>query len=44
MVLRMVPLNSQLPVLINQPAFYHAFDIKEGDAMYHGPDQRVTIW
>ena len=31
-------------VVINQPAFYRAFDIKEGDRMYHAPDQRVTIW
>ena len=31
-------------VVINQPTFYTAFDIKEGDKMWHAPDQRVTIW
>jgi putative endopeptidase len=28
----------------NQPAFYDAFGIKEGDKMYLAPEQRVTIW
>lgn len=31
-------------VLPNIPAFYTAFDIKEGDAMYLPPEQRVKIW
>ena len=31
-------------VVVNQPAFYSAFDIKEGDKMWHAPDQRVLIW
>ncbi len=24
--------------------FYEAFDVREGDAMYRAPEQRVTIW
>lgn len=31
-------------VLPNIPQFYTAFDIKEGDAMYLPPEQRVKIW
>ena len=31
-------------VVVNQPTFYTAFDIKEGDKMWHAPEQRVTIW
>ena len=31
-------------VLPNIPEFYTAFDIKEGDAMYLPPEQRVKIW
>ncbi len=30
--------------LRNIPAFYKAFDIKEGDFMYLPPDKRATIW
>ena len=30
--------------LVNQEAFYKAFDVKEGDKMYVAPEQRVTIW
>ncbi len=30
--------------LVNQPAFYEAFGVKEGDKMYRAPDQRVIIW
>jgi predicted metalloendopeptidase len=30
--------------VVNQPAFYRAFDIKEGDKMYIPPDRRVIIW
>ena len=30
--------------LKNQPAFYSAFGIKEGDKMYLKPEQRVLIW
>jgi putative endopeptidase len=28
----------------NQPGFYNAFSVKEGDAMYLAPDQRVMMW
>ncbi|MEP6547073.1 MAG: M13 family metallopeptidase [Gammaproteobacteria bacterium] len=31
------------PVL-NQPGFYDAFGVKEGDKMYLAPGQRVSIW
>lgn len=31
-------------VLVNQPAFYAAFGIKEGDAMYVPPEKRIAIW
>jgi len=30
--------------VVNQPAFYQAFDVKEGDTMYRSPEQRVMIW
>ncbi|MFD0862886.1 M13 family metallopeptidase [Sungkyunkwania multivorans] len=30
--------------LLNVDAFYEAFDIKEGDAMYLAPEDRVRIW
>lgn len=30
--------------LLNVPAFYEAFDIKEGDKMYLVPEKRVHIW
>ena len=30
--------------LVNQPGFYAAFDVKQGDKMYRAPDQRVIIW
>ena len=30
--------------LSNQPGFYSAFGVKEGDKMYLAPDQRVIIW
>ncbi len=29
---------------VNVPAFYTAFDVKEGDGMYLPPDKRVKIW
>ncbi|MES2262988.1 MAG: M13-type metalloendopeptidase [Pseudomonadota bacterium] len=28
----------------NQPGFYEAFGVKEGDQMYLAPEQRVIIW
>ncbi|MGJ8693685.1 MAG: M13 family metallopeptidase [Thalassotalea sp.] len=33
-----------LGALSNIDAFYQAFDVKEGDAMYIAPAQRVKIW
>jgi len=30
--------------LKNQPGFYEAFGVKEGDKMYLAPKDRVTIW
>lgn len=30
--------------LANQPAFYRAFGVKEGDRMYLPPERRVIIW
>ena len=30
--------------LKNQPGFYDAFGVKEGDKMYLKPDQRVLMW
>ncbi|MDB5985701.1 MAG: family peptidase [Nevskia sp.] len=30
--------------LVNQPGFYDAFGLKEGDKMYLPPEQRVSIW
>jgi putative endopeptidase len=29
---------------VNVPAFYEAFDVKEGDGMYLAPEKRVKIW
>jgi len=29
---------------VNVPAFYEAFDVKEGDGMYLSPEERVKIW
>jgi predicted metalloendopeptidase len=36
-------LRGQLP-LMNQPAFYEAFDVKPGDKMYLAPEKRVSLW
>lgn len=30
--------------LVNQPEFFTAFDIQEGDPMWRAPDQRAKIW
>jgi putative endopeptidase len=30
--------------LMNQQAFYDAFDVKPGDGMYLAPDKRVSVW
>ena len=29
---------------VNQPGFYRAFGVKEGDGMYLAPEKRVVIW
>lgn len=31
-------------IVRNVPEFYKAFDVKEGDALYLAPEQRVKIW
>jgi endothelin-converting enzyme/putative endopeptidase len=33
-----------LGVLPNVSAFYNAFEVKEGDAMYLPEEERVVIW
>jgi predicted metalloendopeptidase len=33
-----------LGAVVNQPAFYSAFDVKPGDKMYLPPGERVIIW
>ncbi len=35
--------RGELPVM-NQPAFYAAFDVKPGDKMYRAPKDRVLMW
>jgi len=30
--------------VVNVPAFYEAFEVQEGDAMYVAPENRVKIW
>jgi len=30
--------------LRNQPGFYDAFKVKQGDKMYLAPQERVIIW
>jgi predicted metalloendopeptidase len=39
-----IPKYRVVGTVANQPAFYSAFDIKEGDRMWVAPDQRITIW
>ncbi len=31
-------------VMMNMPAFYEAFDVKEGDGLYRPPEDRISIW
>jgi predicted metalloendopeptidase len=33
-----------LGVVSNMPEFYEAFDVKEGDKLYRGANERVKIW
>jgi putative endopeptidase len=39
-----IPMYRAMGTVVNQPAFFTAFDIKEGDKMWRAPDQRVIIW
>jgi predicted metalloendopeptidase len=39
-----IPKYRVVGTVVNQPAFYSAFDVKEGDKMYVAPEQRITIW
>jgi putative endopeptidase len=39
-----IPKYRVIGTVVNQPAFYSAFDVKEGDTMWVAPEQRVTIW
>ena len=39
-----IPMYRAMGTVVNQPAFFIAFDVKEGDKMWRAPDQRVIIW
>jgi predicted metalloendopeptidase len=39
-----MPMFRAMGSVVNQPGFYEAFGVKEGDKMYRAPDQRVIIW
>jgi len=39
-----IPVDRVLGTVVNQPGFYGAFDVKEGDKMFVAPDKRVIIW
>jgi putative endopeptidase len=39
-----IPMFRAMGTVVNQPAFFTAFDVKEGDKMWRAPDQRVIIW
>ena len=39
-----IPKYRAMGTVVNQPAFFTAFDIKEGDKMWRAPEQRVIIW
>ena len=39
-----IPMYRVVGTVVNQPAFYTAFDVKQGDKMYVAPEQRITIW
>jgi predicted metalloendopeptidase len=38
------PEDRALGAVVNQPAFYQAFAVKEGDRMYLPPGRRVIMW
>lgn len=39
-----IPVYRVIGSLVNQPAFYDAFQVKVGDKMYLPPDKQVHIW
>ncbi len=39
-----IPVDRVIGTVANQPAFYTAFDVKQGDKMYVAPEQRIIIW
>src|ERR1700722_14940732 len=39
-----IPMYRAMGTVVNQPAFFTAFDAKEGDKMWRAPEQRVIIW
>ena len=39
-----IPMFRAMGTVVNQPAFYSAWNVKEGDKMYVAPDKRVIIW
>jgi len=39
-----IPVDRVLGAVVNQPGFYEAYDVKQGDKMYVAPDKRVIIW
>jgi putative endopeptidase len=38
------PAQRVLGAVVNQPPFYRAFEVKEGDRMYLPPQRRVIMW
>jgi predicted metalloendopeptidase len=39
-----IPVDRVMGTVVNQPGFYEAFDVKDGDKMYVAPDKRVLMW
>jgi putative endopeptidase len=39
-----IPIDRVIGTLHNQPGYFKAFDVKEGDKMWVAPEKRVTIW
>ena len=39
-----IPVDRVMGTVVNQPGFYEAFGVKEGDKMYLPPEKRVGIW
>jgi putative endopeptidase len=38
------PVDRALGTVVNQPGFYRAFAVKDGDKLYLPPDRRVIMW